>query len=357
LAYSTIELEVRNADHRAVLTRLWAENLPDKRVGENAVARMQWLYHDNPSGPPRTLLAIHVEKNEFIGCGSTLRRRMWAFGEMVVTGMPCDFAVAKSHRVGGAAIGIQRALNDTSDAAGFSFLIGSPNRKSIPIVKRVGYQVIGDVSTWVKPLRSAYKLATYLKSKLLAKLAGPLLDVVFRLIDRVRVPPGKGWTGAVIERADERFDALWERARARFSLIGDKTAAFLNWRYGQFTTQHFQTFALTTKDGELAGWVIFEVKQGKVFVADLFSEDLGPTVDQLLMAFAREMRRRGYISIFLNYVGTTLFGERLKRVGFIRSADLKRSLVVFFKKEAPHPPAEALLNRDSWLMFDGDMDI
>ena len=70
------------------------------------------------------------------------------------------------------------------------------------------------------------------------------------------------------------------------------------------------------------------------------------------------MRREGHVSIFLNYVGSTALSEsRLKRIGFFRTADLKRSLIVFFKEETPHPPAEALLQRDNWLMFDGDMDI
>src|SRR6185436_6826616 len=108
LAYSTIELEPRNQEHRAALIRLWSENLPHRdRVGEVAGARRQWLYDDNPAGPPRTLLSVHVEQQEIIGCGSTLRRRMWALGRMVESGMPCDFAVTKRHRIGGAAIGIQ----------------------------------------------------------------------------------------------------------------------------------------------------------------------------------------------------------------------------------------------------------
>ena len=76
-----------------------------------------------------------------------------------------------------------------------------------------------------------------------------------------------------------------------------------------------------------------------------------------MMGFARAMRREGHTSIYLNYVGNVAFGERLKRVGFFRTTDLKRSLVVYFEKGTPEALADGLLKRDNWLMFDGDMDI
>jgi hypothetical protein len=360
LAYSTIELDIQNQDHRAALIRMWSENLPHRDgIGQVVGARLRWLYDDNPDGPPRTLLALHGEQKEIVGCGSTLRRRMWAFGRMVETGMPCDFAVVKKHRIGGAAIGIQRALTEGSRAAGQTFLCGSPNRKSLPITKRIGYQVIGDAHAWVKPLRSAYKLGEYVKSPLLARLAGPVLDVALRTMDRVRVPPRrKTWGGEILERADARFDGLWERARERYTLIGEKTAGFLNWRYGGFTTQRYRIFALTAQEGgRVAGFVVYAVVNDKVFVADLFAEDLEGALDQLLMGFARVVRREGHVSIFLNYVGSAAFGERLKRLGYFRTADLKRSLVVFFEKGTPSELASELLKRENWLMFDGDMDI
>jgi hypothetical protein len=69
------------------------------------------------------------------------------------------------------------------------------------------------------------------------------------------------------------------------------------------------------------------------------------------------VRREGHRSIYLNYVGNAAFGNRLKKVGFFRSTDLKRSLIVFYKKDTPPALADELLKRDNWLMFDGDMDI
>ena len=200
--------------------------------------------------------------------------------------------------MGGAAIGIQRALVEGSNAAGLAFLCGSPNKKSLPIVKRVGYHVIGDAHAWVKPLRSAYKLRAYLKHPLLAQLAGPVVDLALRSIDMVRVPPRRTWVGALVDRADDRFDALWDRARERYMILGEKTSTFLNWRYGGFTTERYRMFALSAKDGgALAGFVVFYTRpDGKVFVVDLFAEDLQATLDQLMMGFARAMRREGHTS-------------------------------------------------------------
>ena len=179
------------------------------------------------------------------------------------------------HRVGGAAIGIQRALAEGSRNAGFDFLIGLPNKKALPIVKRVGYHVVGDVHAWVKPLRSAYKLCRASQEPAAREdrrtAAGPRASVP-------RPAPGSAATRPRGRDHRSRGRPLRRALGARARALPDhrrKTSAFLNWRYGGFTTQHFQMFALTSKQGaEVAGFVIFEIKGNKVFVIDLFAEDL-----------------------------------------------------------------------------------
>src|SRR3990172_8751982 len=140
--------------------------------------------------------------------------------------------------------------------------------------------------------------------------------------------------------------------------MGENTAAFLDWRYAGFKTRRYQLFCLTEKPtGALAGFVVFTALAGKVYVVDLFAADAGDTVDHLLMAFARGMGEAGHLSIYVSFVGRRSFGDRLKTLGYFRSGDQERSLVVYTEKGAPADLAADLRDPENWFMFDGEMDI
>jgi hypothetical protein len=69
------------------------------------------------------------------------------------------------------------------------------------------------------------------------------------------------------------------------------------------------------------------------------------------------MRREGHVSIFINCAASSAFEERLKRLGFVPASYEERSVVVYVEKDAPRTVADTLAAHDSWLMFDGEMDI
>jgi len=359
LGYETIPLEISNPGQRSALTALWSENMSDRRIANVAEARLRWFYEENPVRPPRTFLSVHGDAAQVIGCGSTFTRQMWVKGQPLLAGIPCDFAVSKRHRLGGAAIGIQRALVDGSRAAGMEFLFGFPNKASLPILKRVGYQVVAGARGWVKPLRSLYKLKTYFKNPLVAKAASLVVDPGLRVLDRARQPLRRdAWRGEILEEADGRFDTLWERARGRYKLVGEKSSSFLNWRYTAFKTRRHLFFALIERETELlAGFVAYSVENRKVFIADLFATDAEGIVDLLLLQFASRMRREGHVSIFVNCAASPGFEMRLKRLGFVPATYEERSVVVYFEKDAPQALIDTVAAPDSWLMFDGEMDI
>jgi len=348
---------LRLDEHRAQLARLWAENMSDGRISSALPARMGWLYERGPDGPPTTLLCLASESGDVVGCGSFIRRPIWVGGAAMRAGLLCDFAVARAHRVGGAALAIQRALMEAALAAGLELLYGYPNAKSVAIFKRIGYRVVGETSTWLKPLRAAYKLREALPWKHAASVAALPIDVGLSLMDHGRRLRARGPSrGALLAGPDERFDALWKLVRTADDIVGEKSSAYLDWRYRQFPTAEHRFFALLSPDGEqLAGYAVFTVREGKAFVRDLLAGPLPGVAEALLLALGAHLRDQRLDTMSLSYLGPKAFGDRLRSLGFLRRPET-RALVV-------HPAGLSetfrtrLFEPENWFMLDGELDI
>jgi hypothetical protein len=356
---------MRPQEHRDALLALWRANLSDPRIADVAPERFRWLYDQNPAGPAHTWLGVDGPTGEVIGCGSLVPRRMLVDGAPVAAAILGDFAVSPQHRTAGAAIAIQRAVAQGGPPAGFAFQLCYPNETALPIFRRVRYQPVGEARTWVKPLRSEYKIREYLPAPWLARAAGAVVDVGLRANDwrtfAARRP--RPYRTCIADSADHRFDRLWANARPRY-ITGERTAAYLNWRYAGFTSASYRFFCLLGRslrwnrrleDEALVGYVVYQVKDNKVFVADLFC-DFERDTERLLFAFADRMRGEGHYSISVVYLGNDFLARALDAQHFIRRPTT-RSLLIAFDKAAPERLKGLLLDAQSWLMVDGELDI
>jgi len=303
------------------------------------------------------MLCVEDESGEVVGCGSFLHRPTWVDGRRLRAGVLCDFAVTRAHRVAGAALAIQRALVEASRATGMDLLYGYPNEKSIAVFKRIGYQVVGEATMWVKPLHSAYKLRSVLRWKRATTLAAGPVDMALALMDRVR--RWRTWmpaSGRPLSGPDARADDLWERMRAGYAIMGEKSLAYLDWRYGRFVTAEHRFFGLfPSRDERLAGFAVYTVKDGKAFVHDLFTDRRKRSDEALLLALAEHLRGQIVDSMWLSYVGSPAFGERLRNVGFLRRPGTRA--LVLHPAGLTEPLRARVLEPANWFMLDGELDI
>jgi len=353
---------MRTEEHRDALLRIWAESMPDPAIARVTQARFRWLYERNPAGPASTWLGLHGPDGEVIGCGSFAPRRMWVGDQLLEAGILADFAVDRRHRTAGAAVAIQRAVAMGAAPAGLAFLFGYPNDAALPIFRRVRYKAVGEAGTWVKLLRSEFKLRDYLPYPRLARAAARAIDAGLLANDlRAYARSPRFFRTHLADRADERFDRLWDRARPRY-VTGERTSAYLNWRYADFTSAGYRFFCLhrpapaaRPDRGQLTGYVVYEVQNNCVFVADLFC-DYDRDTGLLLHAFAARMRREGHDAISVSYVGNAFLAEELEAQHFLRRPDT-RHLLVLVAKAAPEELARTLTTPDRWLMTDGELDL
>lgn len=328
-AYQVVPLRLE--EHRDALLRLWKRNLKSAWMDLCADRRLDWLYKENPCGEARTWLAVDPESTEVIGCGSVFPSHKYIGGRVFRIGTTIDFAVEPRYRTAGAALAIQRALTSESRRAGFDCLIGKPNRKALPIFRRVGYRSIGDCRKWIKALD--------------APLARP---------DWNDGP----WSDALVSAADERVDTLWDAGKSQCRIAGVKTAAYLNWRYLCFKEMSYGLYCLFHRgDQRLAGYIVFTRMETSAFIADLFCEDVfGPVVDDLLLGFAARMRMEGLEWVAISYLGAPAFENRLKPLGFLlrpRTHDL----VAYVDPDCDADLRHQLFDSENSLVFGGEMDL
>ncbi|RMH40659.1 MAG: hypothetical protein D6689_13150 [Deltaproteobacteria bacterium] len=362
------------ARHRAALLELWATSLwGAERLAPAVEARHTWLYERAPDGPAHTVVAIHVESGAVIGCASALPRRLAdRAGSGARAGMLCDFAIRRDHRTAGPAIAMQRRLAQDSAAAGFDLLFGYPNDAALPIFKRLRWTVVGKARTWVRPLRTEAALRDRLERAAAdrAPRAAPLLQPAIAPVARIggavadaallagqarralRRP--RAIRTEVVPRADERFDALWRRARPP-GLTGDKTSAFLQWRYAEFPTAAHRLVAVTGRGGDLLGFAACAVEDDVAVLCDLHC-DWDADLDWVLLGVCDRLRREGLRSLYVGYAGGEWLGKKLESHHFFERPN-DRSLIVHTRTDAPAALRDRVATVDAWHLFDGELDI
>ncbi|MCC6557021.1 MAG: GNAT family N-acetyltransferase [Polyangiaceae bacterium] len=355
MSYTAVPLRLE--EHRTALGRLWAENMEDPRVAGVVDARMRWFYEESPYGAPRTWLTIEEPGGKPVGCGSYYPRDTFVRGRRLKAAILADFAVDKDHRVAGAAVTVQRAVATNSTPLGVDLLYGYPNKAGIQVFQRVGHKVVGEVSYWAKPLRSAYKIREFVQSPAVAEIAGLAVDALF-WVDDARLFAGRALAYATetVRTADHRFDELWERASPPRLIMGERSSAYLNWRYSTFKTADYSFFCLVERASRrLAGYVAYVIDGPKVTIADLFCDDLESTAVTLLLRFAVQMRVSGVSFISLAYIGDAAFERQLEALNFMRASG-SRPLVVY-AKGVPEDLKDEIMDPRRWFMIDGELDI
>ena len=340
-----------------MLEALWRESFQPPIRPELVSARMRWLYGENPEGTPTTFVVTVDDAPEIIACASYLPRAMLVDGERRRAGVLCDFAVAPRHRTAGAAIAVQRALAKSADAEGYRFLFGFPNDASVGVCKRVGYKTVGTTCSWVKPIRSGYKLKIE-RAPILEGPASLVLDAGITAFDTaLRRIFASGYEGEILSEPDARFDRLWERARPHRGIAGERTTSYLTWRYARFTTQKHAFFAIKKRgSSEIEGYAVHSTGGERAVLQDLFAVDFEETVDALLLLLANVLREANVSALALPYLGPEAFGERLRRLGFFKRLG-DRTMVVYCGPTMTEPEKREVLSPASWFIQDGELDI
>jgi len=337
---------------QGVITGVWRENFPDLDQ-----VRYAWMYQNNPAGPAHCQIARDLSRGEVLGSAALFPRRMFVDGKECLAGVAGDFSVKREHRAFGPALSLLRRGVDECLSGHFDFLFGFPNSLSEAVLVRAGYKAIGQVRRFVKPLQSRYLLEKWHRAPGFAKAVTRSVDMLLTLAARAG-----GWgidkrfRAESPARFDSRFDELWRKACHQEPVIGERSAAYLNWRYVEAPHRRYHIYALSQGDGaELAGYIVYWLSQDeRVHIVDLLAINWAGAADALLSMFLHRQRRERRQAVCISYAGTPDVGRLLRNHGFLERKP-QGNLVVFTPECSPF--REHLLEQDKWYALAGDNDV
>jgi hypothetical protein len=300
---------------REQVVAFWRENLPPYGTDE----RFAWIQDGNPAGRPLTALAFLQGTDTLVGCGSLYPWPCWVNGERSVLWVAIHFAVAQGHRAFGPAFALQKSLAAALRGRGGRFAFVYPNRASVGPFKSAGYEFVGQSHDWARVLDARPQLRARVKSAGLATVGNWAIGAADRGIRRWHRHQSRRFRTEAVARCDARFDALWDRARGQSPFELERSAAFLNWRYGDNpsgTYRFFGLFDAARGPGELDAYLVYTTDRTTATIKDVFPS-ARDTATPLLSRFVDRMVNDGAESVRISNWGDGEFRETLRRLVFV----------------------------------------
>ncbi len=339
----------RLPEQAGAIVKLWSQALG---YAERRPLKLDWFYMRHPSGQPRLLLLHHAGR--VVGVTGLGSRPLSWHGRELDAALMGDFAVDSHHRTLFPALMLQRAALEQG-LARHALLYGFPNAKSLPVVRRAGYQVLPGVGRYARALRSeAYLPPAWPRAA--RRALGLVADLALSLRHAVGLRRhGRALQASWLDGPDERFDALWARARLALGdcVVGRRDAAFLRWRFEARAWHRTQLLALVdARTQALAGYAACEVEGGAMHVRDLLVER--PSADlaaQLLRLAARQAQAQGLRSLSMQCAGPPWLLAGLRTAGLRLREAGAQPMILALAPDTPAPLAQAC-----WYLTGADSD-
>lgn len=316
----------------------------------------RWSFESNPYGPNASWF-IRTDSGDVVGQSSLVPRRMRVAGKTITVGQAAYVNVDRQHRTALAAMKLQRALVTSVDGSDVPFVFGV-TETAIPVMQRVGYQLIGDVGRWTRVLRSESQLRKRIQSKLLRRSVARVLDWGIRLMSaEIRYRRPDGLLVRFEDDIDERFDRLWKQSGVPMCLFSERTSKLLRWRFQSEPKNRYKVMTVERPSGGLAGYLVYEVDPEdphgcRAGIHDFYFASFGD-LDVLLAEFCRYARQIGAHAISLKYFGNQHVTAALKRFGFVpRPYEWK--VLIYSNSGASGFDSNLLFDQDRWHLTDAE---
>ncbi len=348
MSYSILKVNLEES--KGDIINFWKRNFPTWPE-----KKFTWFYKNNPYG--RAACWIIKESKADVVAGSTaiFPRKVFVKGECLLGGITGDFGVDTKYRILGPALQLQKAGISECNENQFDFLYGYPNEKSEPVQRRAGFKVIGSTYRMVKILRSNHYLKRHINLPIVAKLVSIAADLILKVLSKESYYKKRGgFRFEVLSIFDKRFDDLWQKASSHYSIIGERSSKFLNWRFTQCPYKKYSIFAMIKKgSNEIIGYIVYYVVRHNVNIADLLVADMNKYIDTLLSEFLLFQRANSVDTISIISFTNGGLMDKLKEYGFSIRDDV-RNIVVHVPNNTPF--SSYLLDRNNWYLTEGDND-
>lgn len=264
IAYSVEDADITHGGDDAIA--VWRASLGNQ---DSRAAKFDWFYRDAPDGALLQVLR-HGPGQAAVGTAGVGWRRMRVGAHVLRAGLLADMAVLTNHRMLGPALLLQRSACERALADG-DLVYGFPNPNAVPVVKRLGYVHLGDMTLHVRIVRHADYLARKVP-RWLAMPMGAVVDLMSRLRNWFRLLPGRKLQATWLDTAPPQ---LGPNAPCNGNLIqGLRERSTLEWRFTQCPMAPFRFLSIQHEnETSILAWFACH-RDGKVLrIADYVISD------------------------------------------------------------------------------------
>lgn len=349
MSYAVVKADLGR--HRKEIFELWEKAYPG--VLEK---KYRWMYEDNPAGPALVWLAIEEKGGACVGMTALFRREFHANGNRWIGGIAGDLLVDRAHRTAAAALMLQRAVLSAVKEGTVDFIYGFPNQAAEPILKRIGYRLLGERVRLVKVLKSAPYLSRIKGGAYWGRALGPLIDFFGSGYYERKKSGDEAFRCEEVDKADERFDLFWKEAGAGARMIGERKSEYLQWKFLNAPGGGNKVLALFRRDRqELRGYLVYRRREDSIELRDFL---FGPDEKEgavLIRHFLRAARSSGAGSITLPLLKNAQAGAWFQKLGFTERKDPHRIYLYSSGKMLALFPS--MIEPANWLLLQSDDDM
>jgi hypothetical protein len=232
-------------------------------------------------------------------------------------------------------------------------LFAHPNDRMALIHNRAGHLQVGTMERYARLLSCGPTVRERVRNRLLAAPVEVLCDLLLRLSDpekrRRRRHTVKQESTTVF---DDRFDRLFEEYCPPNIVMGSRDSRYLAWRYGE--NPLYESHVLTAYDkGQLAGYLIWTVKDDFIWVRDLFPATKSVACD-LLREVTRLGRKQKLRSATLTLSSQHPLEKIFMELGYRPRSELSQVYAYISPDQAPE---DRIVAPERWHFTVGDRDV
>lgn len=325
-------------------------DVDDLEKKEKMRRELWWRFNPPASVDNDPVIAVRDDDSKLIGQFVGLPTRLWVEGKTVTSCWSVDMWTVPEARGKGVMSTIIKNLGEK-----YPFMIAPGSN---PIAQRrfspPAFEHISDFYRYIGVINAGAFIKYFQPKAPALALARPF---AFLVPKARKLPTPEGVEVRRIDSFDQEFDGLWERLRGNFSVIAERTADWLKWRFDSCPFRTYHRFAVYEK-GTLAGYLVMRwFKQGgamRGFITDIFTDFKHPALTRALLNAAYDAAKENGVDFITIIASGKALEPRLKESRFFRipfeSFDTIRN-----NTDEPEI-AKIITAKENWFLTQADSD-
>ncbi|MCK9218018.1 MAG: GNAT family N-acetyltransferase [Firmicutes bacterium] len=247
--------EYKNGDEEGIIP-LFNKVFVEKRSKEYWL----WQFKGNPLKEP--IIIIAEDNSKLVGQATLLPTEVLIKREKVYAGQSLDVMVDTDYRRQGIYEKMAFKSYDIGIERDIKFRYGFPSKSALEgLIKKLGGILTTEIPLYMKIYNLNDILTALIKIEVLAKVfSKPITFLINKIIYKEEgITVKNDYEIKEIFEFNKDFDKLWEKIKADYPIMSERTSKFLNWRIKDHPAKCYKAFAAYSGE-QLEGYIVLKIE-------------------------------------------------------------------------------------------------